>query len=498
MHIAHTRIGSVRGRLRLWLEGPRLSLVSFAPGTRFKLHSDPANHKLVLKLDANGERAVSGRVRKAGGIMRPIIDITGSLLERIFPSSAEQVRVIYRDAEIEVVLPPIAVAQAKREEEVRERLREGKPLSVGTLCIGAGVIDHAVHSGLGEAGIQTEAALAVDIDPESLEVALTANPATKGCRMTIEASIDEIEPEIMPRLSILLAGLPCTAASVAGRARKRLAMPEDDEQAGHLCHAYLQLLRASQAPVTVIENVPQYASTASAAIIRRQLRAMRYRVFEIPLFGPDFGALEARHRWTLIGISEGIAPETLEVPAEPGPVRRLGEVLEDVPAGDPRWQDHAYLDRHAEQQAAKGNNFKRNLVTADAQQVGTIGKGYWKHRTSEPAIQSPYDPALSRLLTPAEHAEVKSLPRELADAILHGRSATSAHELLGQSAVWSCFKALGKALGKVLAPLTISHDAAPSRMARPLVRPVELHAQSARPFLTKKQPVGLGQLAFAW
>jgi DNA (cytosine-5)-methyltransferase 1 len=490
MHIAHARIGCNKGKSRLWLEGPRLSLVAFEPGSRFHLRTDAAGRKIVLELRPDGERMVSSRTRRSGGVIRPIIDLAGAILDRVF-GAAEKVRVIYREREIEVTLPPLAVAQAQREADLRDRLGAGRPLSVGTLCIGAGIIDHAVHAGLHEAGIATEAALAVDIDPEGLDVAVTANPATKGCRMSIEASIDEIEPEIMPKLSVLLAGLPCTAASVAGRARKRLTMPEADEQAGHLCHAYLTLLRASEAPITAIENVPQYASTASAAIIRTQLKRLGYRVFEVPLVGSEFGAIEARRRWTLIGISEGLAPDTFEVPAQPGSATRLGDILEDVPPGDPRWQDHAYLDRHAEAQATKGNSFKRNIVTADNTTVGTIGRSYWKHRTSEPSLQAPHDASLSRLLTPAEHARVKSIPDDLAAAIINGRSATAAHELLGQGAVWSCFHALGRALGQVLAPLTGS-NVVPLPSRKPAaVLPLR------RPSRSSKPAADFGQLALA-
>lgn len=490
MHIAHARIGITKGKPRLWLEGPRLSLVAFEPGSRFHLRTDAAARKLILELRPDGERTVSSRTRRFGGVIRPIIDLAGAILDRVF-GGAEKVRVIYREREIEVTLPPLAVAQAEREQDLRERLSAGRPLSVGTLCIGAGIIDHAIHTGLHEAGIATETALAVDIDPEGLDVAVTANPATRGCRMSIEASLDEIEPEIMPKLSVLLAGLPCTAASVAGRARKRLTMPEADEQAGHLCHAYLTLLRASAAAVTAIENVPQYSSTASAAIIRTQLKRLGYRVFEVPLFGLDFGAIEARRRWTLIGISEGLAPEDFVVPAEPGPARRLGDILEDVPPGDPRWQDHAYLDRHAEAQAAKGNSFKRNIVTVDNATVGTIGRSYWKHRTSEPSIRAPHDPALSRLLTPAEHAAVKSIPDDLAAAIIEGRSATAAHELLGQGAVWSCFRALGRALGKVLAPLATANVVP---LTPRLQAPRSPLCRTARP---TKPAADCGQLALA-
>lgn len=97
---------------------------------------------------------------------------------------------------------------------------------------------------------------------------------------------------------------------------------------------------------------------------------------------------------------------------------------------------------------AAGKGFKRQLVTPDSTSVGTVGRGYFKGRSTEPFLQHP-DPSkseLSRLFTATEHARLKGIPPSMVD----GLSETIAHEVLGQSVVYPVFQAVGEALGMAL------------------------------------------------
>lgn len=78
--------------------------------------------------------------------------------------------------------------------------------------------------------------------------------------------------------------------------------------------------------------------------------------------------------------------------------------------------------------------------------MGTIGRHYAKWRSTEPLIQHPANPKLRRLLTPTEHARVKTIP----EALIEGLSATTAHQCLGQSVLHCAFIAVGRALGRAI------------------------------------------------
>src|SRR3546814_14159040 len=64
----------------------------------------------------------------------------------------------------------------------------------------------------------------------------------------------------LPKVDILEAGIPCTAHSPAGRAKKSLAKPEDDPQAGHLVAGFLAIAAAVNPAVILVENVPSSRS----------------------------------------------------------------------------------------------------------------------------------------------------------------------------------------------------------------------------------------------
>lgn len=125
---------------------------------------------------------------------------------------------------------------------------------------------------------------------------------------------------------------------------------------------------------------------------------------------------------------------------------RLGDVLEAVPLDDERYRTYAYLDTKAKRDRANGNNFAQKILTPEADSVGTIGRGYSKARSTEPLLVHPTNPNLKRLLTPVEHARVKTVPEHLVKRL----SNTVAHEVLGQSVVHSAFVAVGLLVGNAL------------------------------------------------
>lgn len=226
-------------------------------------------------------------------------------------------------------------------------------------------------------------------------------------------------------------------------------MMEEHPQVGHLVHAALVLIARMQPAALVLENVTEYARSASAQLMRHQLADMGYQVEEFVLKARDFGALENRIRWALVATSVGI-PLLGEMSTwsntHQAPSAKLADLLDPVDDDDPSWSGMHYLKQKQERDVAAGKGFLMQLVTPDATQVPTIRKHYNKGGSTDPYLQHPRKPGLMRKFTPGEHARIKGVPAEL----VAGMSATGAHEALGQGIVVAPFKALFARLGECM------------------------------------------------
>jgi DNA (cytosine-5)-methyltransferase 1 len=124
--------------------------------------------------------------------------------------------------------------------------------------------------------------------------------------------------------------------------------------------------------------------------------------------------------------------------------RSLGEVLLDIDPEDGIWKDIGYLVDKQERDRAAKKGFNLNYVDPSSERVGTIGAGYAKNRSTEPRIAHPTKANWSRLLTPEEHAAVKTIPPELVE----GLTLTLAHKILGNSCIWTAFRSVGQLVGQ--------------------------------------------------
>lgn len=450
--VYYTKLGHHKGKRRLWLEGERLARAGVAPGQRFELSvvesAGRSGTGVLLRFDATGSRRVSRRMR--GNSELPVIDILAGDLVKAF-GDVERVRVVIRPGSIEVTVHHQERATAERTIRLIDRLQDAAagPLLMGSIAHGGGVLDHALHRGLERAGIPVELAFAVEIQGDYLEASIANNPIWNDRAIAVEAPMQDVEWRKLPAVDVLAAGLPCTGASLSGRAKNRLGRAEEHETAGPLFVAFLAAIQALRPSVIVLENVPQYSSTASLTVIRSVLSSCDYELHETVLDGHELGSLERRNRYVLVAANRNV-PFRFEGLA---PIRareaRVADVLDDVPLDDSRWRDYSYLAAKETRDRASGKGFRRQLLDGSEDGLGTIGRGYAKGRSTEPFIRHPSDPANSRLLTPAEHARVKGIP----EALIAGLPATRAHEILGQSVIHPAFEAVGMRLGQALAAL---------------------------------------------
>lgn len=449
--VSEVKVGTSRGAPRVWMEGMKLARAGFVPGTKYAI--EVAGVRVVMRIAEGGERAVS--VKRRGDAEMPVIDLNSAKALGVF-DGLERVRVIVRANEITLLPLATQVKAKERLARITDKLRRGEPLAVGSLCHGGGTTSFAVEPGMAEAGVPTRLAFAADIDPEVLHHAQANNPVWRADTAAIAVPMQEMVADDwllakLGRMEMLEAGIPCVAASLAGRAKKGLAMAEADPNAGHLVVAFLGLVEAFQPAIVVVENVPPYQNTASAHLIRHTLRDWGYTVSEAVLEAQDFGSIEARKRLALVATTAGLTFDVATIRPSPSSTpRTLGAVLDDVPVDDPSWSTMNYLRDKETRDKEAGKGFRMQIVDATSTKIGTLGAHYQKNRSTEPKVRHPIEgDALLRLLTPREHARIKGVPASM----IAGLPATRAHHLLGNGVSVQTFRAIGVALGTALAAL---------------------------------------------
>jgi DNA (cytosine-5)-methyltransferase 1 len=452
--IINTKIGEARKVSRVWLEGQKLARAGIQIGTRYALHVQSEFGRAELRPVPTDYVGDTFRVvkREKFGVVSPLIEIRTNLLSKLFGLAAK-IRVVVRDARILITRCHVDLKVAERVKRFLEKLKSGSKLSTVSLFHGGGVIDRAIHSGLQRAGVGSYVKVGVEQEGKYLDSSLRNNPEIWGVdSISICGDIRDVNLVGCgnQEADVLIAGIPCNAASVAGRAKQKLSMPESHPDVGALFHYTLKWIEVFNPALVLLENVLQYQNTASMAVIRSVLQQLGYVVKEAVMKGGEY-ALEDRDRLVVVATTPGIADLFSfdnVVPLQPRPAN-LKAVIEDIPLDSPRWKAYDYLAAKEERDIADGKTFYRQLLTGEEVSCGTVGKGYARARSTEPFLIHPENPALSRLLTPREHAALKGIPV----AVIAGNADTVAQEIAGQSGIYPLFEAIAFAVG-----MTIQYD----------------------------------------
>lgn len=442
-HIAQITIGEHRGVSRIWIEGTKLISSNFNAGDSIEVLMNKVSKTITIHASDIGRRIVSSRKRK--GEAQPIIDICNNAISQVF-GTIRKAKAIFSRNKIIITIHPDELAQQERLDRLNRKLANKEPLSCGSMAHGGGIMDQAIHRGLADSGVASFLGFGIEIEPKYLECSLRNNSVWTDDSLAIEAPMQDVNVSDLPLVDILVAGLPCTGASIAGKSKNKLTFAEDHTGAGALFLAFINIMRAANPFAAVLENVPQYASTASMSVIRSALSAMGYVLHEIILNGNEHGALENRDRFVMVAVTKGFDIDLSEII----PVRQkescLAEVLEPVADDDPMWKEYEYLKEKAIRDKKAGKGFKMQILDGKASSCGVIARGYSKVRSTEIKIQHPTNPDLMRQITATEHARMKCIPEEL----VAGLSATIAHEVLGQAIIFPAFQAVGVCLGNAI------------------------------------------------
>ncbi len=448
--LINTTLQNHSGTPRVWLEGIKIKREGFWPGLRYRI--EEKQRCLVLTLHDEGEYRVSRR--KKGQHELPVIDITQKRLTALF-EGAERLRVLVRSGCIIISIHHHHQRRQERIQRLLHKLQHQMTLSIGSLFHGGGILDKAIHRGFANQGINTTLGIAVELESQYLEASLANNPELWSAEsLAAESGVQYLHLHSgTTQFDGVIAGIPCTGASLSGRSKLKLAYAEDHQGAGACFFWFLLFVQAVNPAFILVENVPPYATTASASVIRSVLTTLGYRLQERVFGGCEFGALEDRQRWVMVALSEDLHDgfDLQAVPAIRTKPEQLRELLDPIPPESDCWKAYDYLANKEQADIAAGKGFRRQLLTAASTQCGTIGRAYNKARSTEPFLQHPDDPAKSRLFTPHEHARLKGIPESVVD----GLSTTTAHEVLGQSVVFPVFEAIAQALANHLRNLAM-------------------------------------------
>ena len=454
-----SKVGERKGTHRIWFEGEKLSRAGFDTGSRYRVDTSKPDRLILIKTKTEERsRVVSGR--KRGGRSRPIIDLNNKALGKLF-SVNDKLRIVIRRNKVVIRLHRLIGEIAKRFERFRQAITEKRPLAVHSHYHGGGVLDSAIHSGLAMAGVGSYVQVAIEKERDYLDTSLRQNPELfTDESILIEGGIEDVKPCNSVPFDVLVCGLPCVAFSNAGKAKmrdlrggKRTFLPEESDTAGALFFYTLRHIidAGENGPgIIIIECVPGLVNSASMAVIRTVLTHAGFTLQERILGGNEFGALEDRQRVCVVAVSNGLEDvvDLGDVPALSIKPKTLSEVLESVPDDSDMWSEMPYLAAKEIRDKEQGKGFLRQLFDGSEEKIGVVTRLYQKRRSTDPMIRHPSNPALSRLLTPAEHCAVKSIPSKQIDD--DSMSNKLKHEILGQSVIFPAFEAVGYAIGRQL------------------------------------------------
>ena len=438
-----------RGSPRLWLQGAFPERAGFVPGVRYGLVRVEESGGVALRISQEGDRVVSRK--DVRGKIEPVIDINSRDALSIF-EGVKTVRVVVLQRDEILILPTATDKRiSERTERFLKKMEANEPLSMGALAFGAGVLDHAVHTGMTDAGVPVRLGFANEIRDDLVEQAVSYNDIVEVDTVTAiapmqEMAYDDAAMSRLPKQDIIVAGLSCSGASVAGKAKRGISHAEEHPLVGHLVVAACVFIAKLNPMAFVLENVPQYSTSASSHILRNTLRDMGYTVHEREMLATEWGDLERRKRWCLVAVSRGVDFDFEAMFPAPFEVRTLASIMEKLEDVEDRWSEMPGLKAKQERDIAAGKGFMMQLFDGSETSINTLTKGITKNRSTDPKFVHPHNPDLLRNPTAREHARAKGIP----ERFIEGLSQTTAHELLGQSICYSVFRAVGKHLGAAL------------------------------------------------
>ena len=404
---------------RIWIEGQKLSLSGFAPDALYTVLYDGVSKRITLTLDpVVGSKRVTKSTRN--GKDRPIIDLQSKMVDSVF-SGGDRLRVTFNHGQIIISEHHEVTSQEQREDRFQQRTENGTLLKA-SMFTGGGISTDAITQAISQSGLNSRMSWVCEMEVKYIESAGQNCMSIDDDTAFLVGMAEEIEPDLYSEVDVLSFSMPCAGFSKAGKSKHKQT---SENHSGTALFGVINAIKASNPSVIISENVTEALDSPIYQLLTSELRRTGYKVFEQILDQRHTASIENRARYWMVAVSEGIAPESLELPQVIQDQPTIASILEANPRE--QWSTNDYLHAKAERDLAAGKGFKRQLITGAETTCGTIGRYYAKKRSTEPFVVN--SEGLERLFTPIEHARVKSVPEHL----IKGISKTTAHEILGQS-----------------------------------------------------------------
>lgn len=436
---------------RIWVEGDSLRRAGFSPNKRYRVSY--REEELELRLSKKGERSVSKRTRSQ--MVYPIIDLNNSKILDIFEENTP-LKCWVEKGVIRISVHRIKKLQKEREERLLEKLEKGQSLAEAALFAGGGISTHGIHEGLKKSKIKAKIDSVAELDKRYLQLAeRNLRPA-----MSYRGKVEDIEPKDIREADILSFSMPCTGHSGLGKAKKKIKMAEEHEEASTAIFGVINYIVHSNPSVMVSENVVSARGSATYVLLKSELNRIGFDVFEYELDHRQAGSVEKRKRYWFVAVSKGLAKlfsfGEMKVPVYPRKHQTIGSLLRER-KGE-KWMPADYFSARLAKNRQSGRGFAPAFVGAKERETKVIPRNYTKRQISNPHLVSE-DGKSIRLFNPAEHARIKGVPEKLVE----GAADTVAHEVLGQSVLYRHAFGMGEMIGNYLSRIKAAKQRARSR-----------------------------------
>ena len=412
-----SKIGDRNGTKRIWIESKKLHETQLAEHLRYEPIYDFENKKIILRPGFTNKIVVRERNNM------PIIDIINQNVNEIFDGYHHVVIKLFND---EVIIEPL---KEEKDQQIAKQKAYSKIPTAIEIFAGGGTL---VKSWT-DAGIKTVAA--VELEDKYLQNLEANNPSVT----TFCGDLAKLDVSMLPDADMVVAGIPCEGYSQAQTKSEKF----EAHPTGSLGFYVLKIIDAIRPAVVLIEEVPNFKSSAMASLTRYVLTSMGYHLSETELIGSEYGSLTKRKRYCMVAsikkgfkFDESYKTETSKI---------VKDILE-IPVENREWLTkensnlaNFYINKEQEH-ISKGNGFRIARTSIYDSVTATITKGHYQQRITDPILIHPEDENIFSLFTPREISRINGLPD---DYILPDAKTTSA-EIIGQGVCYEAFNAVGK------------------------------------------------------
>ena len=438
-----------KGGFRVYLNNQTLKKIGFEIGVGYEEIHEEDCVRIIVNPDSKRKVLNCGR--------GPLMDLHNKRLGETLPD-CERVSVHYQNGEIVLRVYHHTKRISDRVKSLASKVKNRKPIRMGELYGGIGLLSKQLHIGLLAAGLSSAMAFGNELERLPADVNVNANSIwqdTTKDAVFVQDDIMTMDKSLVPQVDCLVVGYPCTPFSrQQGGARRR----DLDHDAGTLFIPTLDIINRANPAMVILENSDNMLNSTTLSLMDRVMSATGYYRTETVLNGHDHGDFERRKRLCLVWVSQGL--EGLDIsqlaPSCIKP-RKVQDIVEPMSLEDAAWRDMSHI---AKKDKEGNHNHKMCVASMGDTTMPTIPATYAKCKADTPLIAHPEDAGLHRLLTVSEHANVRRMSGQYKQAVVSigdgthhlttRTNATAAHMMLGNAVAPKPWIAVGEHIGNWL------------------------------------------------